>query len=596
MSENKAALHTSPGARLRAALTDEQIQTLLDVAAEAGHLRALDERLRSADPDLADTVRHILGQPSIGAEPAASAQKTIEIWNELWATWSGHVEDVRDEKGPYANQEEHWHPPFLDHGALEEDLEEAAGALAEWINRVFPLVKEPDLFLESLAELNRNMRSLPDWFQPVEDDFVLGPRATACVLRWTGLGLANQPEPGRKLVDLLCGLEVPGKHSELDRDACCQFLAGLPEGVCREIHDYLQEPQFAARLANLRSVWHRIQHEFEGRFDPAAHLRACEQHLEQDWHYGQALIAEALSRQDYAAAETFIERTLSSLLGWSEEEPWRPEKLLLPESRYYRPPEENQARLELLHQWEEIATRLEKPERVASLRFQRAVLQSPEDWSAVLSAFQEYQRHLSKPAAAERLFAEWQQRIAAACAPQEASREDATDTWTHRLIAAQGNPSSGQEAFIEHLEVWLECCREHVAFFQKNWRSLALLTRHLPQHPEFLAWCPTFHSHVLVPALQVSGEMEKSLRQALALLGEKANRIEVKPVWERHLHTLVPSPGGSGSYYRESALWMRALSEMNPSTYTTLLTRWQTEFRRRRNLWKDMAAAGCPGL
>jgi hypothetical protein len=90
--------------------------------------------------------------------------------------------------------------------------------------------------------------------------------------------------------------------------------------------------------------------------------------------------------------------------------------------------------------------------------------------------------------------------------------------------------------------------------------------------------------------------MEKSLRQALVLLDEKASRINVRSVWERHLHTLVPAPEGSGSHYQESARWMRALSEVNPTAYANILTRWKTEFGRRRNLWKDMAAAGCPAL
>jgi len=255
-----------------------------------------------------------------------------------------------------------------------------------------------------------------------------------------------------------------------------QFFAGLPEGVCREIHACLREPQFGERLANLRSVWHRIQHEFEGRFDPSAHLQACEDHLEQDWHYGEPLIADAVSRQDFGAAERFIELTLSSLLRWSAEESWRPEKLLVPECRCYRPAEESQAMLQLLDQWEEVAARRGKPERVASLRLQRAVLKSPEDWTAVLEAFQEYQRQPVNPAVAQRLFAEWRQRIADACAQAESRNEHTTDTWTHRLIEAER---------------------------------------------------ATFHSHVLVPALQVSEDMERSLRQALALLGEKANGIKV---------------------------------------------------------------------
>jgi hypothetical protein len=51
----KTSSGTSLGPRLLAALTHEQIHTLLDVAAEAGHLAAMDDPLRAVDLDLADT-------------------------------------------------------------------------------------------------------------------------------------------------------------------------------------------------------------------------------------------------------------------------------------------------------------------------------------------------------------------------------------------------------------------------------------------------------------------------------------------------------------------------------------------------------------
>jgi hypothetical protein len=144
------------------------------------------------------------------------------------------------------------------------------------------------------------MRSLPEWFQPVDDNFVLGPSASSCVLRWTWSGLANQSEPGHKLADAVRNLEQPEKHTELDRDAACQFFSNLPEDVCREIHAYLREPFFREKLADSRSLWHRIQHGYEKRFDPAAHLRTCEELLAQDWHYGEPLIDDALSHEDDA--------------------------------------------------------------------------------------------------------------------------------------------------------------------------------------------------------------------------------------------------------------------------------------------------------
>jgi hypothetical protein len=41
---------------------------------------------------------------------------------------------------------------------------------------------------------------------------------------------------------------------------------------------------------------------------------------------------------------------------------------------------------------------------------------------------------------------------------------------------------------------------------------------------------------------------------------------------------------------------MKALSEVNPASYDKVLARWKTEFRRRRNLWAEMASVQCPGL
>ena len=596
MSQDGRPSPTSLGSRLQAALTDDQIKVLLEVAAEAGQLGALDDALRAADQDLADTVRRVLDAPSTETGSTPSSQRTIEIWSELWGSWESHVAELEDHEGTYVNHEEHWHPPYLDHGAFEEDLEEDANRLLEWIDRAFPLIGEPNLFLESLREIGQNMRSLPEWFQAVDDDFVLGTRASLCVLRWTWLGLASQSQPGRQLVDAVCSLEIDGPHAQLDPDAASQFFKELPEEVGREIHAYLREPQFAERLTDRRSLWHLIQHGFERQFDPAAHLRACEEHLEQDWHYGEPLIADAVSRQDLPRAERFVELTLSSLLRWPQDDPWHPEKLLLPQSPYYRPPEESQAISQLLNQWESIAARRGNLGRVASLRLQGAVLRSPEDWTVVIEGFREYERDPANRKVSKRLFAEWRQRVVDVCAPPESRKGDSMDTWTHWLINAQVNPSSDQETFLEHVDVWLECCGKHVAFFQKNWRTLALLTRSLPDYGEAQAGLGTFHAHVLVPAVHVSGDMEKSLRRALESLGAKANRIKVGPVWEQHLQTLVPSPGGSGSYYRDSAMWMRALSEVNPSAYLTQLAQWRTEHRRRRNLWADMASAGCPHL
>ena len=101
----------SPGDRLLAALTHEQVRTLLAIVAEAGLLPSLDARLRAADADLADTVRR-LTDSSTGSGVAPSDQKVREAWDDLWGEWQSRVSELGDPEGEYANHEEHWHPPF----------------------------------------------------------------------------------------------------------------------------------------------------------------------------------------------------------------------------------------------------------------------------------------------------------------------------------------------------------------------------------------------------------------------------------------------------------------------------------------------------
>ena len=100
---------------------------------------------------------------------------------------------------------------------------------------------------------------------------------------------------------------------------------------------------------------------------------------------------------------------------------------------------------------------------------------------------------------------------------------------------------------------------------------------------------------MLVPSLGLDAKLEWSLREALAFLGEDAGQFDPMSIWEKHLHTLVPSPEGTGSYYREQALWMKALSEVNRAAYDKLLANWRVVYRRRRNLWAEMKALNLPG-
>ena len=110
------------GKKLLGALTAEQIERLLDVVTRTGALDKLDEPLRTIDPDLAQTVRALIGssESASAASPQArvSDQKALETWNELWGEWEGHVSEVGDEEGEYAVREPEWDPPYFDSDGL----------------------------------------------------------------------------------------------------------------------------------------------------------------------------------------------------------------------------------------------------------------------------------------------------------------------------------------------------------------------------------------------------------------------------------------------------------------------------------------------
>ncbi|MBI2928500.1 MAG: hypothetical protein HYY24_22760 [Verrucomicrobia bacterium] len=598
MSQTPSKSPPSVGQRLLAALTEDQVQILLTNVAEAGLLAGLDEKLRAADPDLADTVRRFIAdQPSTQAVATISDQKALETWNDFWGDWDSHISELGDAEGAYANQEEHWHPPYFDATALTDDLEKDAGRLLEWLERAFPLVKQPDVFRASLAEIDAGIRSYPDWMQPFEDCCALGPLATTCVLRWTWLGLADEPSPGPRLADAIHSFEDELEQVALDTDACVRFISQSPDAVARKILAHLRGDDYAEALADIRSVWHRVRHEYEKRIDPTAYLRTCAEHLGGDWRYGEPLIADSLTREDLAEAERFVEVTLSSLLRADPEEPWRPELGLLPESPYCRFPEESEAIPRLLAQWEAIATKRGRTKRAAACRLQRALHEHPHDWPLVLEDFAAFHRDGGAPAVAGELFAQWRERAVAACAHYDTPKQKPEDTWVYSLVEARRDPASHQARFLEHTRAWLDCCLESAAFFGKHWHALALLTRALPQAATVKDQWPTFNLHVLMPATGLEPKLLASLSEALAFLGDVTARLDPLPIWREHLHTLVPSPGAAGgSCYREPARWMKALSEINAASYGKVLARWKTEFKRRRNLWAEMASVHCPGL
>ena len=496
-----------------------------------------------------------------------------------------------------ANHDEHWHAPYFEPSKFADDLEKVAEPMLEWLERAFALMHEPDLFRDSLAEIGAGILSYPDWMQPLEVGCMLGPLATTCVLRWTWLGSADTGSPGASFADSLHSTENQFAHVALDFGTCVGFFSGLPEAVARDILVRLGDEKYAAEVATVGSIWHRIRHDCEQRFDPAAYLRTCAAHLAAEWRYGEPLIADALARGDLAEAEKLVESTLCILLRVSPDAPWRPELGLLPGAHHYHGPEQEAAISRLLGQWEATATQRGQTARAAVCRLHRALYEHPHDWVVVLAAWAVFGCQAGDPVVGERLLAQWRERTVAACSGLAELNRQPEESWVHWLIEARREPALPQAVFREPVLTWLGRLLEDAGFFGRNWHSLALFTRALAPMTSAQARFPTFQAKVLAPVIRVAPGLLVSLEEALAYQGDAAAPLDPLPIWRKHLHTLVPSPGSTGgSHYRESAWWMKALSEVNRSSYDNLLAHWKIEFKRRRNLWAEMAAAHCPGI
>ena len=62
--------------------------------------------------------------------------------------------------------------------------------------------------------------------------------------------------------------------------------------------------------------------------------------------------------------------------------------------------------------------------------------------------------------------------------------------------------------------------------------------------------------------------------------------------WRDNAVRFVPDPRCYTGDYAESADWLAAVHQLNPTDAEALLARWIEPHHRKRNLWRDLAALG----
>ena len=577
------------------ALTKNQLASLLDRLATTGRLAILTSEIVHLDSDLAATLSQILNQPNLKtAGPAAkritSLRRLHENWHELWEQWHKIVAEVGDEEGKYAIQDAHWETPYFGDSYLAEDLEKIAVGMLPLIDNVYDSVHRPDLFTDAIEEIADHIDQYPEWMgAEYGDPCVLGKNVTRCVLMWLLNASKKDSVPGMFLVERLFKLQEAFHTVELDSNEWINWFTRIPDEIALEIYNHLTDQTYRFDLEDVFSPWHKIYYHLQARFDTEKYLNACRKYLTGNWRYGRPLAEAANKRKENREAESWLEKTFFSYLGIAKKKTWHPEDSLLLSKCGFITDEDAKEIDQLLRLWSKTADKTGNHLRRAAAELQAIIVLSSENWNTVIKAY----KRLATPHTKDTLrplFEQWKTEMALRSLPHHQVAEKNSDTWIHWLIEALLNDCRKQKWFSDQLEHWLHALKEEGNLFKKQWLWLARLTGDWQGIEKRF---PVFYQFVIPADDPFSSILEKSRRDGLQKMkvGKLCDLLMM--VWQMHLARIVPDPSDSHkSSYTRHVNWAKALHELNPEACTKLLRRWQKKHNRRRNLWRDLKAAG----
>lgn len=378
---------------------------------------------------------------------------------------------------------------------------------------------------------------------------------------------------------------------KLDDSEVKDFLTHLPEDTCREIYDSLSGDEFEKEVKNVNSLFHTINHLFEERFDKDRYLGSCKTHLESNWYYGKPLIEDALARQDYNAAVSYLEKTFEILLSRSGKDAWKPESALMLDYLCFNYKLIHQEVEELLDMWISAEERLENRKKADLLRMQSVTLRNPTDWETVINEYA-LLRGVEPFPAIDSLFSLWKTEMAKRSAREIKDGQILADSWIGWLIDAKLDNNG--ECFGEKLEHWLHSLMKDTHKFNKEYPLIELLTHDLNSEKFLESKLVRIFSDVFNRHYGYE-ELAHHRISALEQYGISRHIPTILSVWRNCASRMVPDPEKMCGYgYTGCAAWMKLLHELNPDEYKRLLSKWKLKHQRRRNLWRDMRSLNLP--
>ncbi|MCP4104198.1 MAG: hypothetical protein GY749_01460 [Desulfobacteraceae bacterium] len=521
-----------------------------------------------------------------------SAEATdMDEWKNIWDEWSHIVNEVGDEQGKYAAQDNHWEAPYFNGHDLAEDLEKIAERMLPLLDKVFASDQADDgIFELAIRKIEDNIEKYPEQMEAEDSECYVGNNVTRCMLRWKWL-LADSP---MTFLNNVLKLEDDLRIIEIDNDAVIDFFLELPDDARKQIYDHITSNSdnriWKKRLDSSFSSWHHIYHAFSGDFNPAAYLDSCRRMLHENWKYGLPLIEDLLKKKDDPAAEKVCTQTVASFAEQFTHKEWEPEGYLLVYIMMYGYGAPDRSVIKILADWTRLAEKLEMTKKAMALKLQLVTYQTPHNWDQVAEVIRETDLSLMSD-----LFEQWQMFILTTTLKRSfVIGDDSKDCWIKWLMDAGIDRTKGKPWFSKAMKGWLTNLSSNSKMFRNQQEMVEILTYDLAGITDLEKQYP-YIVKLVQKDIHLNRERSKSRQEWLKKTDGKRHLPLLMECWKKSAARMVPNPANvHTSNYDEHALWMGVVSELDPAACSSILDQWRIDHKRRKNLWNAIREIGLP--
>jgi hypothetical protein len=573
------------GYRLLEALTYDALAKVFDAAFSIINPDHLDVLLSRLDGGTADTVAGLVTPNRAKSRKIISPEaKIIQQWQRLWDLWNSIVAKIGDEDGEYAFRQHTWESPVFNNAQFSDDLEEVCRYLLPLIETMSPLkVADPDIFMNAIVGIEKNMKEYPDWMNLENKGCMIGTFATQCILKWTWM---TSPAP-EQFINRLNLLEERLKIIQFNSQGMIYFFESLPEDHQKQVFDHIKQheadPAWESRLNHVDSFWHQIYLSLSRRFDSRVYLDNCLKLMSENWLYGVPPLKNLLKNNQWEEAEKVCNLIVTRYAAQEGEiASWDPETHLLAAAvkrGIHHFPDE--AILSILQDWSHVTENIGWIERNQVVRFQLITYRNPFDWNSVAGLFQQ-----TGLPGVSRLLEAWQQHILSIALGFKPGRvKNLSDCWINWLIEAGLDPAKGKPWFSAKLQEWLLFIQGNAKAFMDQKQAFFVLTRDMAELTDIKTRFPQV---VQTCTASIIGDKShnSSRREWLKKMMGPNHLQVIMECWMKYAPKMVPSPiVVIGSNYELHVRWLSVVKELSPEVYQQIIDQWQFEHSRRRKLW-----------